>query len=79
MVEVEYIPEKVELEGVLDEKFRKVFEKFNFSEFAASEVKKYIKLEIFFYDFLFSSRNLYWDIRIIQFCSGKYKERRGCC
>ncbi|WOG85203.1 hypothetical protein DCAR_0104391 [Daucus carota subsp. sativus] len=36
-VEVEYIPEKAELDGEMDEEFRKVFEKFNFSELPASE------------------------------------------
>lgn len=42
-VEVEYIPEKAELDGEMDEEFRKVFEKFNFSELPASEVKKDFK------------------------------------
>lgn len=34
---MEYVPEKAELDGALDEEFRKVFEKFNFTE-AAAEV-----------------------------------------
>ncbi|KAK4439914.1 Splicing factor 3B subunit [Sesamum alatum] len=37
LVEVEYVPEKAELDGVLDEEFRKVFEKFNFMESAVTE------------------------------------------
>ncbi|XP_051126054.1 uncharacterized protein LOC127247979 [Andrographis paniculata] len=37
LVEVEYVPEKAELDGVLDEEFRKVFEKFSFMENAISE------------------------------------------
>ncbi|KAL0398631.1 UNVERIFIED_CONTAM: Splicing factor 3B subunit [Sesamum radiatum] len=37
LVEVEYVPEKAELDGVLDEEFRKVFEKFNFTESAVTE------------------------------------------
>lgn len=37
-VEVEYIPEKPELEDGLDEEFRKIFEKFSFSEAAQSDV-----------------------------------------
>ncbi|KAI3718888.1 hypothetical protein L6452_19773 [Arctium lappa] len=36
-VEIEYIPEKAELDGDLDDEFRKVFEKFTFKESAASE------------------------------------------
>ncbi|CAI9787918.1 unnamed protein product [Fraxinus pennsylvanica] len=36
-VEVEYVPEKAELDGDLDEEFRKVFEKFNFTGSAGSE------------------------------------------
>ncbi|EPS67905.1 hypothetical protein M569_06869, partial [Genlisea aurea] len=36
-VVVEYVPEKAELDGILDEAFRKVFEKFNFHENAAAE------------------------------------------
>ncbi|CAK9164586.1 unnamed protein product [Ilex paraguariensis] len=36
-VEVEYIPEKAELDGDLDEEFRKVFEKFCFKETVGSE------------------------------------------
>lgn len=36
-VEVEYVPEKAELDDSLPEEFRKVFEKFSFSETAASE------------------------------------------
>ncbi|KAI3795831.1 hypothetical protein L1987_38491 [Smallanthus sonchifolius] len=36
-VEIEYIPEKAELEFNLDDEFRKVFEKFTFRESAASE------------------------------------------
>lgn len=38
LVEVEYIPEKAELDGI-DEEFRKVFEKFNFLDNAITEVK----------------------------------------
>ncbi|XP_011096258.1 splicing factor 3B subunit 2 [Sesamum indicum] len=37
LVEVEYVPEKAELDGVLDEEFRKVFEKFNFMESGVTE------------------------------------------
>lgn len=37
-VEVEYIPEKPELEDRFDEEFRKIFEKFSFSETAQLEV-----------------------------------------
>ncbi|XP_028125678.1 splicing factor 3B subunit 2-like [Camellia sinensis] len=36
-VEVEYVPEKAELDGDLDDEFRKVFEKFSFKETAGSE------------------------------------------
>ncbi|XP_022886326.1 splicing factor 3B subunit 2 isoform X2 [Olea europaea var. sylvestris] len=36
-VEVEYVPEKAELYGGLDEEFRKVFEKFSFKESAGTE------------------------------------------
>lgn len=36
-VEVEYIPEKAEPDGFLDNEFRKVFEKFTFKETAALE------------------------------------------
>ncbi|KAK4368366.1 hypothetical protein RND71_012158 [Anisodus tanguticus] len=36
-VEVEYVPEKAELDGELDEEFRKVFEKFNFNDATGSE------------------------------------------
>ncbi|KGN61286.1 splicing factor 3B subunit 2 [Cucumis sativus] len=36
-VEIEYIPEKAELDDSLDEDFRKVFEKFSFSEVAGAE------------------------------------------
>ncbi|MFS8026408.1 hypothetical protein Hanom_Chr16g01486391 [Helianthus anomalus] len=36
-VEIEYIPEKAELEFDLDDEFRKVFEKFTFRESTASE------------------------------------------
>ncbi|KAI8016177.1 hypothetical protein LOK49_LG05G01704 [Camellia lanceoleosa] len=38
-VEVEYVPEKAEFDGHLDEEFRKVFEKFNFKEIVGSEEK----------------------------------------
>ncbi|CAA0817897.1 proline-rich spliceosome-associated (PSP) family protein [Striga hermonthica] len=36
-VEVEYVPEDAELDGVLDDEFRKVFEKFKFLEPSATE------------------------------------------
>lgn len=36
---VEYVPEKAELDDVMDEEFRKIFEKFSFQESAGSEVK----------------------------------------
>ncbi|KAA0049983.1 splicing factor 3B subunit 2 [Cucumis melo var. makuwa] len=36
-VEIEYVPEKAELDDSLDEDFRKVFEKFTFSEVAGAE------------------------------------------
>ncbi|KAI8027351.1 hypothetical protein LOK49_LG02G00127 [Camellia lanceoleosa] len=36
-VEVEYVPEKAEFDGHLDEEFRKVFEKFDFKEIVGSE------------------------------------------
>ncbi|KAI8000509.1 Splicing factor 3B subunit 2 [Camellia lanceoleosa] len=36
-VEVEYVPEKAELDGDLDDEFRKVFEKFSFKEIVGSE------------------------------------------
>ncbi|CAN4092019.1 unnamed protein product [Withania somnifera] len=36
-VEVEYVPEKAELDGELDEEFRKVFEKFSFTATTGSE------------------------------------------
>ncbi|KAI7730781.1 hypothetical protein M8C21_002283, partial [Ambrosia artemisiifolia] len=36
-VEVEYVPEKAELDGFLDDEFRKVFEKFTFKETASTE------------------------------------------
>lgn len=39
LVEVEYVPEKAELDGMLDEELRKVFEKFNFMENAVTEVR----------------------------------------
>lgn len=39
-VEIEYIPEKPELYGDLDDEFRRVFEKFTFTESTASEVKR---------------------------------------
>lgn len=35
---MEYVPEKAELDGDLDEEFRKVFEKFTFKEVSGSEV-----------------------------------------
>ncbi|KAI8002100.1 hypothetical protein LOK49_LG08G02541 [Camellia lanceoleosa] len=38
-VEVEYVPEKAEFDGHLDEEFRKVFEKFNFKEIVGSKEK----------------------------------------
>lgn len=38
-VQVEYVPEKAELDDGIDEEFRKVFEKFSFWEAAGSEVK----------------------------------------
>lgn len=38
-VEVEYVPEKAELDGEFDEEFRKVFERFTFTDAAGSEVK----------------------------------------
>ncbi|KAL6546637.1 hypothetical protein OROMI_022358 [Orobanche minor] len=40
LVEVEYVPEKAELDGILDDEFRKVFEKFKFSKSAVAEEKK---------------------------------------
>lgn len=36
-VEVEYVPEKAEIDAVLDEEFRKVFEKFSFMESSVTE------------------------------------------
>ncbi|CAI9270108.1 unnamed protein product [Lactuca saligna] len=36
-VEIEYVPEKAELDGYFDDEFRKIFEKFTFKETAASE------------------------------------------
>ncbi|XP_022996847.1 splicing factor 3B subunit 2-like [Cucurbita maxima] len=36
-VEIEYVPDKAELDDSLDEEFRKVFEKFSFSEIAGTE------------------------------------------
>ncbi|CAI9760311.1 unnamed protein product [Fraxinus pennsylvanica] len=39
-VEMEYVPEKAELDDDLNEEFRKVFEKFSFSEGAAEENDK---------------------------------------
>lgn len=36
---MEYVPEKAELDGELDEEFRKVFEKFSFTAATVSEVK----------------------------------------
>ncbi|XP_022937998.1 splicing factor 3B subunit 2-like [Cucurbita moschata] len=36
-VEIEYVPEKAELDDSLDEEFRRVFEKFNFSDVAGVE------------------------------------------
>lgn len=36
---MEYIPETAELDGDLDDEFRKIFERFNFREAAGSEVK----------------------------------------
>ncbi|KAL3519714.1 hypothetical protein ACH5RR_017863 [Cinchona calisaya] len=36
-VEVEYVPEKAELDGDLDDEFRKIFEKFSFKDPAGSE------------------------------------------
>ncbi|KAL3519703.1 hypothetical protein ACH5RR_017852 [Cinchona calisaya] len=36
-VEVEYVPEKAELDGDLDDEFRKIFEKFSFKDAAGSE------------------------------------------
>ncbi|KAI7986649.1 Phosphatidylinositol 4-kinase alpha 1 [Camellia lanceoleosa] len=36
-VEVEYVPEKAEFDGHLNEEFRKVFEKFNFKEIVGSK------------------------------------------
>uniref|UniRef100_A0A3Q7FR37 PSP proline-rich domain-containing protein n=1 Tax=Solanum lycopersicum TaxID=4081 RepID=A0A3Q7FR37_SOLLC len=36
-VEVEYVPEKAELDGEFDEEFRKVFEKFTFTDATGSE------------------------------------------
>ena len=37
-VEVEYVPEKAELEDGMDEEFRKIFEKFSFQDSAGAEV-----------------------------------------
>ncbi|CAJ2648661.1 unnamed protein product [Trifolium pratense] len=37
-VEIEYVPEKVDLYEGMDEEFRKIFEKFSFTDVAASEV-----------------------------------------
>ncbi|CAH9059878.1 unnamed protein product [Cuscuta europaea] len=39
-VEVEYVPEKAELDGSFDEEFRRVFEKFSFSEAVPEEDDK---------------------------------------
>ncbi|VFQ89519.1 unnamed protein product [Cuscuta campestris] len=39
-VEVEYVPEKADLDGSLDEEFRRVFEKFTFSEPVPEEDEK---------------------------------------
>lgn len=39
-VEVEYVPEKAELDGEFDEEFRKVFEKFTFTDATGSEVHR---------------------------------------
>lgn len=50
LVEVEYVPEKAELDGV-DEEFRKVFEKFNFSD-AVTEVRPRRALLLFVILFL---------------------------
>ncbi|RHN74735.1 hypothetical protein MtrunA17_Chr2g0313531 [Medicago truncatula] len=36
-VEIEYVPEKVDLYEGMDEEFRKIFEKFSFTDVAASE------------------------------------------
>ncbi|KAL6989372.1 hypothetical protein U1Q18_015122 [Sarracenia purpurea var. burkii] len=36
-VEVEYVPEKTELDGDFDDEFRKVFEKFSFKDTLGSE------------------------------------------
>ncbi|KAL3618837.1 hypothetical protein CASFOL_037285 [Castilleja foliolosa] len=36
LLEIEYVPEKAELDGVLDYEFRKIFEKFNFVETATT-------------------------------------------
>lgn len=45
-IELEYVPEKVELDGV-DEEFRKIFEKFKFSDKAVAEVRIWLTLLIF--------------------------------
>lgn len=37
-VEVEYVPEKAELDEGLDDEFRKIFEKFSFTDVTGSEV-----------------------------------------
>lgn len=39
-VEVEYVPEKAELDGEFDEEFRKVFEKFTFTDVTGFEVNR---------------------------------------
>ncbi|KAK1385871.1 Splicing factor 3B subunit 2 [Heracleum sosnowskyi] len=39
-VEVEYVPDQADLDGVMDEEFRKVFEKFNFTKPVEEDVKK---------------------------------------
>lgn len=46
-MEVEYVPEKAELDEGLDEEFRKIFEKFSFSDINGSEVINHSPVSIF--------------------------------
>ena len=52
---MEYVPEKAELDGDLDDELRKVFEKFSFKDAVGSEVRgpiHFIKLLLFVLVFL---------------------------
>lgn len=36
---IEYVPDKAEIDGIVDEEFKKIFEKFSFTQPVVSEVE----------------------------------------